>query len=192
MTYDEYTSKIAELLKIKLTNYRLTGNDIEFLIRLVYDEIATEVNIKFYEFPTIVDRNVNLFDTSSVTEDVPGSLLKVVDDRYVDITKYFKEVSFGVYKIDRFCNVSVDEQILAELDGREITFVREMIPDIETLSDRLQIQLLSVIVAGIMFHAHDSIPSPTSSNVPFNETGMYKSMYDKAIEQLKNKLPQRK
>jgi len=192
MTIDEYEYKITEMLKIKLTNYRLTSNDIAFLLEMVYADIATKVNIAFHEVTLTVDSQNNLFDINPFIQ--PGERLKqlisVKDYRKREISKLFEEVSPWVYKIDHYLYDGVDQDWLDGFNGKDVTFIHSVIPDIDTLDDEMYMQLYNVFIAGIMYHAHDSIPAPTNSNVPFNETGMYKTLYDKEILYLTNRLPQ--
>jgi len=192
MTLDEYEYKITEMLKIKLTNYRLTSNDIAFLLEMVYADIATKVNIAFHEATLTVDSQNNLFDINPFIqpEERLKRLVAIKDYRGNDISKFFIEDSQWVYKIDHYLDTSVDDDILKVLDGKDITFIHSVIPDVSTLSDEMYMEMYNAIIAGIMYHAHDSIPSPTSSNVPFNETGMYKTLYDNEIAYLVNRLPQ--
>jgi len=139
-----------------------------------------------------VDSQNNLFDINPFIQ--PGERLKqlvsVKDYRKREISKLFEEVSPWVYKVDHYLYDGVDQDWLDGFNGKDVTFIHSVIPDITTLDDEMYMQLYNVFIAGIMFHAHDSIPAPTNSNVPFNETGMYKTLYDKEILYLTNRLPQ--
>ena len=194
MNYNEFKTQITELAKIKLTNYRLTTNDIANLISLVFEDIASQVNLDFYRATVAIDSDTNLFDTNphAGTGTVPntGLLIKVEDERGMNISKLFKEVSTGVYTVDYHACVEVDDAWLVEHDGEDVVFIKELIPDVTKLTPQLYSLLLPVVLEGIIYHAQDAIPNPTSSNVPYAETGAHDDRYNHRIQQLKNKLPQ--
>ena len=192
MTYSNFEDRIVEMLKIKLTNYRMTSNDIMYLIQMVYEDISGEVNLDFYRQVMTVDSNLNLFDLNitSTNDDVIGLVVKVEDDNGLNISRMFIEVDKLVYKVNNYVCDAVDESWLYEQDGRDITFIREFAPDITQLDTKQYSLLLSAVVEGCIFHTQDALPNPTSSNSPAGETNMHAQRYYNKIQQLRNKLPQ--
>ena len=111
----------------------------------------------------------------------------VKDETQKNLGKYFIEEISGIFKI-RECH---SESFHDRYDGENITFKSKRIPDITMITPSTQESIFSAIINGIMYYTHSAIPSPTASNVPFNETGMYYKLYDGSITALLNMFPQR-
>ena len=191
MTYEEYLTKITETLKIRSVNYRLTQNDIIYMSNNVYSEIAMRVNWDPVEQAVVMSENVDEYDLDALYTVVGNQCLldtyKIEDDNSVSVGKFFRKVKNHTFKVkDELSGVFYDRY-----NEKTITFFRTQLPDIVELSGTVQLLLFEAIINGILYHTHSSIPSPTASNVPFNETGMYKQLYDKAVSDLINRFPQR-
>lgn len=196
MTLGEYKSKIAEVLKIKLTNYRLTSNDIEYLVDFIYEDIGSKVILSFYKQAIVLDDTLDEYDLDamyvSINNDVLLNCMGVQDKDGKDITKMFRDKGNNVF-----------EQLSGEYDGcgtgcpttplngDTVYFVRQQIKDIENLTSREQALLLPAIIEGCIYHTQDAIPNPTGSNSTVQETNYHFQRYFQATENLLNQLPQR-
>ncbi len=195
MTKIELSKKIENIAKIKLTNYRLTSNDLMYMVDFVYDEIVTRANIAFIKQDVIIDSNVEWYDLNAlyvpVGNEKPMNTVSVVNDNGYSISKFFKEKGSNVFRLkDGDCDLPVCHDNICIEDGDTVTFNRHSIPDIELLDESLQIALVDTIMQGMMYHFHDSIPDPTSSNSTGQETNLHYQRYYNSIMGIKNMYPQ--
>jgi len=198
MTYDDFSDKVTDILKIRLTNYRLTSNDIEFMIDFAYKDIATSIQVDLYRQERVVDKEIDVFDLNvfpvpPIGEEIHvGLLMKIEDEDGLSIDGMFTEVDPYIYKVNKFVDDRVNQEWLNENDGKTITFIREYTPSVKRLDNRMYDMLFSVIVEGIIYYTQDALPNPTGSQSPFPETNQHYQKYEQSKMRLLNKLPQRK
>ena len=173
MTYNDYLIKITEIVKIRSVNYRLSQNDIIYMTSMVYTEIMQAVNFKPMKQEVLMIGEQKEYDLETLYTPVSNELnlnvYKIEDKDGLPVSKYFRELDDNKFKlkyelIDIFYERYADETI---------SFYRNTIPDIIYLDTTTQLVIFEALVNGIMYYTHGSIPSPTASNVPFNENGMY-------------------
>lgn len=195
MTYNDYLIKITETMKIRSTNYRLSQNDIIYLANNVYQELAMEIHLGFISQNVIIDQDTIVYDIgalyTTIGNETALDVISIRDDEGFDVSRYFREKDVYVFTVDRFTLESENDRFLKDQDGREITFVRRVIPDIETLDLRIQTLIFPAIIEGMLMYTHDSIPNPTANNSPAQETAQHYGMYEKQKLLLINQLPQR-
>ena len=190
MTYGEFEGTITEIIKIRATNYRLTGNDIAYLIKSNYNEILNEVVIDFVEQKVKLQPDVNVYDLDALYAAAslgsPEECVSIItEDGYR--VEGFRNTENNVWVYDKFEDGSLDN-----FDGRELIFRRIFIPDITELTTRQQRLLMPVIIEGIIYYVQDALPNPTTSQSPFPETNQHYAKYEMEKKKLMNRLPQRK
>lgn len=195
MTYNDYLIKITETMKIRSTNFRLSQNDIIIMVNNVYDEIGLEVNLDFIQQQVLIDKDTDEYDIddlyTQVANELPTDVMSIQDENGYDLTKYFNPLGRNTFKVNRYLNEEKNYRFLTEYDGKYMTFNRAVVPDIETLSVRLQTTLLKAIVQGLMYYTEDAIPNPVGDTSAMSESNIQYQRYFKAIESLKKILPQR-
>jgi len=185
MTYDEFEYKITRIIKIRSTNYRMTSNDIHYLIEYIYDDICNTVVLDTYDQHVTIDNTTNSYDLDTL---YTGSkdLFEVVSIKTVDgyPVRGFRHVDNNVYKYDVY--------VADELSNQEkIVFTRIVKPKLAELSDTMYTMLTPAIAEGIVYFTQDALPNPTASGVPAQETNIHFQRYEKAKTDIINKLPQR-
>lgn len=195
MTYNDYLIKITETMKIRSSNYRLSQNDIIYLANNVFTEIGTEVVLEFIPQRVLIDKNVNEYDINAlytqIGNEIPLDVMSIFDYNGDSIEDKFKEIEPNVFRVNTSIYEGTNDLILDWLHGEECVFYRQVIPDIETLSTKLQTLIFNCLIEGMMWYTQDNIPNPISSGNPQSETNLYYQRYYKARENLKNLLPQR-
>lgn len=195
MTFTDFTTKVTETMKIRSTNYRLTTNDIDYLMRNVFNEITQDIALDFIHQQVLIDQETLVYDVQALytptANEIAMEVVSIVDDEGRDISQLFRETDYNVFTIDTLSNEYISKQILREYDGRYITFNRRVILDIEQLDYKQQLLVFPALVEGMMMYTHDAIPNPTASGFPQKETAQHYEMYYNAIKILKNQLPQR-
>lgn len=195
MTYNDYLIKTTETMKIRSSNYRMTQNDIIYLVNNVFTEIATEVILKFNKQEVLMSADQKEYDLDSLYtpsgNEILLDVMSIRDSNGLEISELFNEVSPNVFQYKDFVHDDTVELFMDMYDAETITFWRQEIPDIETISSKIQTIIFNALVEGILWYTHDNIPNPVSSNSPQGETNMYYQRYYKARENIKNLLPQR-
>lgn len=195
MTYNDYLIKITNTMKLRSSNYRMTQNDIIYLANNVFIEIATEVVLEFIAQSVTIDKNINEYDIDNlytqVGAEIPLDVMSIYDFNGDSIAKEFKEITPNVFRVNRTIFEETNELILDWLDGEDCIFYRQVIPDITTLSTKLQMIIFNALIEGMLWYTQDNVPNPTSSGTPQQETNLYYQRYYKARENLKNLLPQK-
>ncbi len=195
MTYNDYIIKLTDTMKIRSTNYRLTQSDITIMANNIYEEIALECAIDFFRQTVVIDKTIDTYDLDSlyvtIGKEIPLSVISIKDHNGDSLDKVCREVGSNVFRFSKFIDESINEAILDYLDGETIVFNRQVIPDIESLSTKIQTLIFNAVIEGIMWYTHDSIPNPTASNSPAQETNVHYQRYSDAKKLLKNNLPQR-
>ena len=193
MTKEEFVSEIEKVAKIKLTNYRLTSNDLAYMIDSIYNEIASRVTLGFIEQDVVIDSDVEWYDLDAlyvvVGEEKPMNTISIVDSNGYDISKFFTEKGLDTFRLSS-CEIADCCETICIQDGDIVTFNRKVIPDIDTLDESIQMALLSTVTEGMMYHFHDALPNPTASNTPMGETNFHYQRYYNSIQGLMNLFPQ--
>lgn len=184
-SYENFKDSIERLIIFRAKNFAVTDCDVGILIDIVYTDIANEINLKYEKYPYLISDDTMIIlpknDTAKVSE----------------ITVTYKDV-FDI--VDEDDNTIVDEIIKTDTDqyryvhdeyreknkGKQIFFIRSIIPDISTLDNRMYNKLSNAMVEGIMYQIQESIPAPTDRDM-INFTIQ---RYFKAKEALLNSLPQ--
>lgn len=195
MLYTDWLIKITETIKIRSTNFRLSQNDIIYMVNNVYDEIGLEVNLDFVQQRVLIDKNTDVYDIDAlyvaVANELPTDVMSIQDDNGYDLTKYFNQLGRNKYKANQYMNEEKNYRFLSEYDGDYITFNRAVVPDIETLSVRLQTTIFNAVVQGIIFYTEDAIPNPVGDNSAATEANIQYQRYFQAKKNLIKILPQR-
>lgn len=195
MTYNDYLIKITNTMKLRSSNYRMTQNDIIYLANNVFTEIGTEVVLEFIPQEVLIDKTIDTYDINAlytqVGNEIPLDVMSIYDHNGDAADELFKEITPNVFRVNTKLHQDVNDLTLDWMNGETCIFYRQVIPDIETLSNKLQTLIFNALIEGMLWYVHDNIPNPTSSNNPQAETNLYYQRYYKARETLKNILPQR-
>lgn len=196
MTFADYTTKVTETMKIRSTNYRLSSNDINYLMRDTFSEIATQVALDTIKQKVLIDKDTYVYDIQAlyvpVNNELAMDVFAIEDDLGVDVSKFFVEIEPGVFSVSKYMLQDTNDNFLKSYDQQELTFHRDVIVDIETINYKQQLLVFPALIEGMMAKTHDSIPNPTSSGNPMQETAQHYTLYENAIKKLLNEIPQRR
>ena len=182
-------------MQIRSTNFRLSQNDIILMASNVFEEIAIECALDFIQQQVLISKDIDEYDVgalySQVGSEVAMDVMSIRDDNGWDIANYFVEIGRNKFKANLFINEEKNYRFLEEYDGRYITFNRQVVPDIESISDKTQTLIFNTMLQGIMFYTQDAIPNPTGDQSAMAETNLYYQRYFQAKKNLVKLLPQR-
>lgn len=190
MTYNDYLIKVTEILKIRSSNYRLSQNDIIYMVNSVYEEIMKEINFSPIEQLVTMDDQVTEYDLNALYvpagNEIALNVYRIVDKFGMSVGKYFTHLGRNIYQVKEEMQVF----FYREYNTAPITFHRQVVPDIEALDAREQMLLFNVIIEGILFYTQENVPNPTSSDTPNSGNKTNISLYASAINGLRDQFPQ--
>ena len=192
MTYDNFEDKVVSMLKIRATNYRLTSNDISYMITSVFEDIQNSCVLKIHRQEVTIDRDIDTYDLDALYTPIGTEYLaQVVAIKNADglsVNTYFNNIERYVYKVSRMVN---SEGFLEVYDSEKISFYRQIVFKVEELPGDILDLIFNTVVEGILFYTQDALPNPTASQSPAQETNLHAVRYHSAKTALTNKLPQR-
>jgi len=199
-----FIDTIKQYSKLLITNYEIDDTELDVLISMVYNDIATSVSLLTFNQIITLQEGVTTYDLDE---------LLYVDEN--DTTQFL-----GVYKIETECGKNVGKcwvetckNTFCMVDNYEcsysnyrkqeyaddacniseevkVVFKRHVIPDINALTTVQETAIQQALIEGVVEKASELIPSPTSSPVPMNEEGYRHSRYEQEKVKLLNKFPQ--
>ncbi len=192
MTKIEFEKKIYDRVKLGFTNYNITEEEINTLTNIVYEDIASEINLMNAIQCVKIEDNKHIYDLDHyIVKDaenysVIGDTYKIVDEDNIDVGWYFTESCQDTFEIKPMqrCN------FWSCYADHFIHFYRHTIPNIEVLTNDVQIAIQSALIEGIKERLVEIYPAPIGSQVPLGEEQQKTTNYESAKYKLLNKYPQ--
>ena len=186
-SYSAFKDRLISVIKIRSRNFVNTDCDIDALAHIVYNDIISEVNLKWYKQPYVISdeelivlpaNNIVGDDTATVTE-FYKRVYDIVDEDDCNITDYIIRTDNDTYRY-----ISLEYRDYNK--GKTIYFVRSVAATIETLNLEQYHLILSAMVEGIMYYVQASIPDPNDGQT----VNLAYQRYVAEKKKLINKLPQ--
>ncbi len=187
-TYSDFISRIGSVIKIRSKNFVNTDCSIEELIRLVYNDIMTKINLSFVKDEYLMDGsesfkikidNQDKEDPSSEITEYYGEPSDIVDADDYCITELLQKIDDYTYKW-------ISSELAEQFNTKYISFVRPVHYDMEYLPGRLYHDIFPSMIEGVMYHIEVSIPSQTDGQL----SNLTYQRYYQERQNLINRFPQ--
>ena len=165
-SYENFIFDLNNTIKYRAKNFVNTDCDINTLIHLAYNDIASNINIEWEKYPYIISEDEIIELPFSDATDIDSLAIRkvykdvhdIVDENDIDLSKIIIRTDENRYKY-LYSSYKTDNI------GKTIYFIRSFIPNIKNLPLKLYHLIFHAMIEGIMYHIHASIPDPSDGQV---------------------------
>ncbi len=160
-SFEGFKESLLAVMKIRSANFVNTNCDLNYLMRLVYTDIAQSITFKTIKEEHLVDDSKlfvlkeNDFDSSDPVSELTmryNIATSIVDDEEINIENFMVVLDDYEYRLD---DSSFPERYL----DRNIYFYRPVIYAMESLPSKIFEEILNCMIEGLMYQIEVSIPS---------------------------------
>ena len=185
-SYEDFILNLTNAIKYRSKNFVNTDCDIGVLIETVYQDVQSVVIFDYKMYNILVENIINntvvLPDSDTGDHEATelyGPVMDITDNESCNVSKYFNEIDRKVYH--------VNDSFLQNTNSISIDFIMPVTRPLEYLDAHIVNKLNKVLLEGVMWHIHQSIPFAPDAQ-PIVQAQF--ARYEYAKKELINMLPQ--